>query len=74
MQKFAIMRSNCRLELGFPRDNDLLFHVISKKKTSNLLARFCGTFEVGRGRGGGCHCDILGGFNSETTFFIREKR
>ena len=51
MQKFAIMRSNCRLELGFPRDNDLLFHVISKKKTSNLLARFCGTFEVGRGRG-----------------------
>lgn len=31
----------------------MLFYVISKKKTSNLLARFCGTFEVGRGRGGG---------------------
>ena len=30
----------------------MLFYVISKKKTSNFLARFCGTFEVGRGRGG----------------------
>ena len=27
----------------------MLFYVISKKKTSNLLACFCGTFEVGRG-------------------------
>ena len=57
---------------AFQKDTDLLFHAISKKKTSNLPASFCGTFEVGRG--GGCHCDILGGFNSETTFFIREKR
>ena len=58
---------------AFQKDTDLLFHAISKKKTSNLPASFCGTFEVGRGGGGG-HCDILGGFNSETTFFIREKR
>lgn len=30
----------------------MLFYVISKKKTSNLLARVCGTFEVGREWGG----------------------
>ena len=34
---------------AFQKDNDLLFHAISKKKTSNLPASFCGTFEVGRG-------------------------
>ena len=38
---------------AFQKDNDLLFHAISKKKTSNLPASFCGTFEMGRGGGGG---------------------
>ena len=38
---------------AFQKDTDLLFHAISKKKTSNLPASFCGTFEVGRGGGGG---------------------
>ena len=36
---------------AFQKDNDLLFHAISKKKTSNLPASFCGTFEMGRGGG-----------------------
>ena len=83
MQKFAIMRSNCRLELakihkwiygGFPRDNDLLFYVISKKKTSNLLARFCGTFEVGGGGGGGGVIVIFSDALIVRQLFLYERR